>query len=80
MYLTQGVGYRQLAAKYGVSRTTINKWGMIHQGIHNLPLTQKQVQYNSSAMNSSKVKNTEANLAKELQLPTHGRQSFKSGR
>jgi transposase-like protein len=55
-YLTQGTGYRQLAAKYGVSRTTINKWVMIHQGIHNLPLTQKQQQYNSSSMNSSKIK------------------------
>ena len=28
-YLTQGIGYRQLAKKYGVSRTTINKWVMI---------------------------------------------------
>ena len=55
-YLTQGTGYRQLAKKYGISRTTINKWVMIHQGIHNLPLTQKQVQYNSSAMNSFKQK------------------------
>jgi transposase-like protein len=55
-YLTQGTGYRQLAAKYGVSRTTINKWVMIHQGIHNLPPTQKQQQYNSSSMNSSKIK------------------------
>ncbi len=43
-YLTQGIGYRQLAAKYGVSRTTINKWVMIHQGIHNLPPTLKQQQ------------------------------------
>lgn len=55
-YLTQGTGYRQLASKYGVSRTTINKWVMIHQGIHNLPRTQKQQQYNSSSMNSSKIK------------------------
>ncbi|MBA4260389.1 MAG: hypothetical protein C0446_14595 [Chitinophaga sp.] len=53
-YLTQGVGYRKLAAKYGVSRTTINKWVMIHQGIHNLPLSEKQVKYNTSSMNSSK--------------------------
>jgi transposase-like protein len=53
-YLTQGTGYRQLAKKYGVSRTTINKWVMIHQGIHNLPPTQKQVQYNNSSINSSK--------------------------
>ncbi len=25
-YLMQGVGYRELAKKYGVSRTMINKW------------------------------------------------------
>ena len=55
-YLTQGVGYRKLATKYGVSRTTINKWVMIHQGIHNLPLSEKQVKYNTSSMNSSKSK------------------------
>lgn len=61
-YLTRGTGYRQLAAKYGVSRTTINKWVMIHQGIHNLPLTQKQLQYNSSSMNNSKSKPTEEQL------------------
>ena len=61
-YLTQGTGYRQLAAKYGVSRTTINKWVMIHQGIHNLPLTQKQQQYNTSSMNSSTPKHTDEQL------------------
>lgn len=61
-YLTQGTGYRQLAAKYGVSRTTINKWVMIHQGIHNLPLTQKQQQYNNSSMNNSKSKSTNDQL------------------
>ena len=53
-YLTRGTGYRKLAAKYGVSRTTINKWVMIHQGIHNLPPTQKQQKYYISSMNSSK--------------------------
>lgn len=52
-YLTQGVGYRQLAKKYGVSRTTINKWVMIHQGIHNLAPTEKQQKYYLSAMNSN---------------------------
>ena len=51
-YLTQGTGYRQLAAKYGVSRTTINKWVMIHQGIHNIPPTEKQQKYYLSGMNS----------------------------
>jgi transposase-like protein len=44
-YLTQGVGYRQLAAKYGVSRSTICKWVQIHQGIHNILPTQKQQKY-----------------------------------
>lgn len=52
-YLTQGVGYRQLAKKYGVSRTTINKWVMIHQGIHNLAPTGMQQKYYLSAMNSN---------------------------
>ena len=51
-YLTQGTGYRKLAAKYGVSRTTINKWVMIHQGIHNIPPTEKQQKYYLSGMNS----------------------------
>lgn len=55
-YLTQGTGYRQLAKKYGISRTTINKWVMIHQGIHNLPPTQKQQKYYLSAMNSNSEK------------------------
>ncbi|MDQ2753111.1 MAG: hypothetical protein M3R72_08825 [Bacteroidota bacterium] len=44
-YLTQGGGFRKLADKYGISRTTICKWVMIHQGIHNLPLTEKQQQH-----------------------------------
>lgn len=51
-YLTEGTGYRKLAAKYGVSRTTINKWVMIHQGIHNIPPTEKQQKYYLSGMNS----------------------------
>ena len=58
-YLTLGFGYRQLAKKYGVSRTTINKWVMIHQGIHNLALTEKQQKYYLSAMNSN-LENTAA--------------------
>lgn len=52
-YLTQGTGYRKLASKYGVSRTTINKWVMIHQGIHNLAPTAKQQKYYLSAMDSN---------------------------
>ena len=58
-YLTQGCGFRQLAAKYGISRTTICKWVAIHQGIHNMLPTQKQQKYYISAMNSSKKKITD---------------------
>ncbi|MEP6713376.1 MAG: hypothetical protein ABJA37_13200 [Ferruginibacter sp.] len=36
-YLLTGCGFRKLAGKYGLSRTTICKWVLIHQGIHNLP-------------------------------------------
>ena len=58
-YLTQGCGFRQLAAKYGISRTTIGKWVAIHQGIHNLPATEKQQKYSNSSMNSSQKKSTD---------------------
>jgi transposase-like protein len=66
-YLTQEIGYRQLRKKYGVSRTTIKKWVMTHQGIHNLPPTTLQQKYYLSSMNSDPkkpasevVKNNEA--------------------
>src|SRR3954470_8337695 len=55
-YLTQGMGFRKLAQKYGISRTTICKWVLIHQGIHNLPLTEKQEKYSTSSTNSSPKK------------------------
>jgi len=57
-YLTQGCGFRKLAAKYGISRTTICNWVLIHQGIHNLPPTQKQESYSKNSMNSSPKKST----------------------
>jgi len=57
-YLTQGVGFRKLASKYGISRTTICKWVAIHQGIHNLPLAEKQKRYSTSSMNSSPKKSS----------------------
>jgi transposase-like protein len=55
-YLITGCGFRKLAAKYGISRTTICKWVLIHQGIHNLAPTQKQETYSNSSMNSSPKK------------------------
>jgi transposase-like protein len=57
-YLTQGTGFRKLASKYGISRTTICKWVAIYQGIHNLPLTEKQKRYSTSSMNSSPKKSS----------------------
>ena len=44
-YLEDGISYRELAKKYGVNRTTINKWVLVHQGIHDLPRSPKQVSY-----------------------------------
>lgn len=44
-YLLQGYSYRALAEKYGVSRSTINKWVLVYQGIHNIPRSHKQISY-----------------------------------
>src|SRR5207237_2884833 len=68
-YLSKGCGFRELAAKYGISRTTICKWVAIYQGIHNLPPTDKQVKYSTSSMNSSPKKNLSSSdeTTKELQ-------------
>ncbi len=41
-YLTHNGGFRKFADKNGISRTIICKWVMIHQAIHNLPLTEMQ--------------------------------------
>ena len=57
-YLHEGKGYRTLAKKYGVSRTTINKWVMIHQGIHNLPPTDNQQKYYLPAMKNKDKKHS----------------------
>ncbi len=68
-YLTQGGGFRKLAEKYGMSRTTICKWVMIHQGIHNLPLTEKQQQYSVYSMSNkhNTFKSEEQHSAEALQ-------------
>lgn len=67
-YLTQGGGFRKLAEKYGISRTTICKWVLIYQGIHNLPPTPKQLTYSNSSMNSSPGKSTsQGQSVKELE-------------
>ena len=44
-YLEDGIPYRALSKKYGVNRTTINRWVLVHQGIHDIPRSHKQVYY-----------------------------------
>jgi len=68
-YLTQGGGFRKLGQKYGISRTTICKWVMIYQGIHNLPPTEKQQKHSVYSMSNKRNKsNTGERLsAAELQ-------------
>lgn len=44
-YLMEGYSYRALAEKYNVSRSTINKWVLVYQGIHNIPRSHKQISF-----------------------------------
>lgn len=44
-YVEDGISYRALSKKYGVSRSTINKWVLVHQGIFDLPRSHKQISY-----------------------------------
>ena len=55
-YLEQGVGFRQLSQKYGISRTMICKWVAIYQGIHNLPPTEKHQSYSVYSMSNKHKK------------------------
>jgi transposase-like protein len=64
-YLLTGCGFRKLAAKYGISRTTICNWVQVYQGIHNLPPTQNQESYSHSSMNSSPKKSAAGNETNE---------------
>ena len=54
-YLVEGKTYRQLAKKYDVSRSTINKWILIHQGIHDLPRSKRQHSYDLQQMTPKKI-------------------------
>jgi len=54
-YLVEGKTYRQLAKKYNISRSTINKWILIHQGIHDLPRSKRQHSYDLQQMTRKKI-------------------------
>ena len=53
-YLTLGFTYRQLAAKYGVSRSDINTWVLVHQGVNDLPCSKRQHSYDHQQMKQGK--------------------------
>ena len=72
-YLVDGIPYRALAEKYGVSRSTINKWVLVHQGIHDLPRSHKQVSYDLQQKNLGKkskqaVKEHQSELEKKIEV------------
>ena len=72
-YLVNGCSYRELAKKYGVSRSTINKWVLVHQGIHDLARTSKQVSYDLQQKTLGKktrriIKSEQSELEKKIEL------------
>ncbi len=72
-YLVDGIPYRALAEKYGVSRTTINKWVLVHQGIHNIPRSHKQVSYDLQQKKLGKkskqiIRHEQSDLEKKIEV------------
>ncbi len=72
-YLVDGIPYRALAKKYGVSRSTINKWVLIHQGIYDLPRTHKQVSYDLQQKKLGKrstqiIREDQSDLEKKIEV------------
>ena len=72
-YLADGIPYRVLAKKYGVNRTTINRWVLVHQGIHNIPRSHKQVSYDLQQKTLGKkskqpIKAHQSDLEKKVEL------------
>jgi len=72
-YLVDGIPYRALAEKYGVSRSTINKWVLVHQGIYNLPRSHKQVSYDLQQKKLGKqskkvVRQDQSELEKKIEV------------
>ncbi len=68
-----GIPYRALAKKYGVSRSTINTWVLDHQGIHNIARSHKQVSYDLQQKKLGKkskqvVQQHQSDLEKKVEL------------
>ena len=67
-YLNTGGGYRKLQAKYGISRTTICKWVLVYQGIHNLHPTDLQRNHYIHPMAEKKKKEEQYSSGNEAAL------------
>ncbi len=72
-YLVDGIPYRALSKKYGVSRTTINKWVLVHQGIYDLPRSHKQVTYDLQQKTLGKkskqiIRQDQSDLEKKIEV------------
>jgi transposase-like protein len=71
-YLVDGMTYHQLSEKYGVSRSTINKWVLVYQETHNLPRTAKQKTHDLQQMAikgiPDKTKEEETDLKQRIAL------------
>ncbi len=72
-YLVDGIPYRELAKKYDVSRSTINKWVLVHQSIHDIPRCHRQVSYDLQQKKLGKkskqtVKQHQGDLEKKIEV------------
>lgn len=72
-YVEDGISYRALSKKYGVSRSTINKWVLVYQGIFDLPRSHKQISYDLQQKTLGKkskqaVKPDQTDLEKKIEV------------
>ena len=72
-YLEDGVPYRALANKYGVSRSAINQWVLVHQAIHDIARSHKQVSYDLQQKKLGKkskqvVQHLQSDLEKKVEV------------
>jgi len=72
-YLEDGMPYRALAKKYGVSRSTINQWVLVHKGIHDIARSHKQVSYDLQQKKLGKkskqvVQQLQSDLEKKIEV------------
>ena len=71
--MEDGVPYRALANKYGVSRSAINHWVLVHQAIHDIPRSHKQVSYDLQQKKLGKkskqvVQHLQSDLEKKVEV------------